>query len=129
MNTEEFKPDPKIVKRYLQTQVMKERCLYLALCPANDIPKLLGNEPVSSEDFSRISYLMERMGLQNLCCHFQMQHKKLLCAEADKILRDLEDDSADTEKEIQQLDIWEKEFLKQLPTERMKKILGELFFI
>lgn len=129
MNTEEFKPNPQIVKRYLQTQVMKERCLYLALCPINDIPILLENESPSAEDFSRITYLMERMGLQNLCCDFQMQHKALLCAEADKILRDLENDFVDTEKEIKQLDIWDKYFLEQLPTQRMKRILKELLFI
>lgn len=72
---------------------------------------------------------MERMGLQNLCCHFQMQHKTLLCAEADKILRDLENDSVDAEKGLKQLDIWNKEFLEQLPTERVKRILKELLFI
>lgn len=129
MNTEEFKPDPQIVKRYLQTQVAKERYLYLALCPASDIPKLLGNESMSSEDFSRISYRMEHLGLQNLCFHFQMKHKTFLCEEADKILRDLENDFVDTEKEMRQLDIWDKEFLEQLPTERQKKFLGKLLII
>lgn len=120
--------DPAVKKHYEESQVNKEWFLFLALCSDDDRALLSQKSKMNLEDFDRISYLMMNLGLEKLQIYFTMQHLDLLQQSG----RQIEENNAstiDVEKEVERAGIWEKEFLDQLPSEKMRYFLEKALYI
>lgn len=121
--------DPAAVKRCYESRLRSERLLYLAICPDKDRELLKDETTVwSLEDFKRITDTLSALELSVYCDYLQMKHSDLLEQVADGILAELNNADHDIEKDIKEIDRWRSEFCNHLPTETMKKYIGELLY-
>lgn len=120
---------PATVKRYYAEKLRCERLIFLALCSETDRLLLEENAPVSLLDFERITYLLETLGLSNLCNYLQMNHQDLFEQLANGIEKELSDTYFNLQIEISRAEQWQTDFCEKLPTEDMKHYMSQLFYI
>ena len=120
--------DPAIRKRFKETQVCKERFLFLALCSDYDRELLAGNKEMNIEDFDRLQCLMTNLGLENLHGEFLMEYPELMSV----LGAQLEDDETideDMDKKMKEMAQWYREFLVQLPSEKMRYFISKVLSV
>lgn len=127
MYEEKFTPDPKMLKSRSALQKRKEALLFLSLCPQSDISKVVKSGNLTLEDFERISYLLDQLGLQNYRFSFENKHADLLKELGNQIEDKVQTGMVNLAEELQQRELWSQEFLSQLPTERMQTCFKKIF--
>lgn len=127
MYEEKFTPDPQMLKMRATLQKKKEALLFLSLCPQSDISKVIKNGNLTVEDFERISYLLDQLGLQNYRFSFENRHPDLLHELGSQIENKVNSGNVDIADELRQRELWNQEFLRQLPTERMQTCFKKIF--
>lgn len=130
MKIGKFEIKEKVIEDMKREQVRKERLIFLALCPETDRLLIRGQRELTLDDFNRISYLLESLGLTNYCVTFEMEHSDLLRMAG----RDIIEEQRFLDK--RQIDVefctyiqWIKDFCNQLPTPEITAHLKELFEI
>lgn len=120
--------DPAISKRFKENQICKERLLFIALCSDYDRELLISDKEMDLKDFDRIQCLMTNLGLESLHSHFMMEHPELMST----LVNQLEDEKAikdDRDKKMKEMMQWYKEFLDQLPSEKMRYFISIILSI
>ncbi|MCR0264751.1 hypothetical protein MKC73_12680 [[Clostridium] innocuum] len=105
----------------------KEKNLFLALCSPKDAEIIQGKRSPSLEEYEHISYLLDKLGLTDYAVFFQMKHKNLLDKLAEQIQTEIETDSIDIECECARYEAWLEAFLSQLPTDRIRHYVRQVF--
>lgn len=123
-----FKPDSRIIKKMSETQIKKEKCLFLSMCSIADEEMILERRPLTIEDFGRISYLLQTLGLENYCVDFQMCHADLLEQLANQIQNETELEQVDIANELSKREQWFDDFIQHLVSDRMKKYISEFVY-
>lgn len=121
---------PEFIKKKCEEQDLKEKLLFLALCPESDRKMIADESLMSAKDLYRISYLLQSLGLENYASSFLLQSitlleelGKKLEMNADNIT--LEEIEKDTKVHIQ----WLKDFVNQLPSASLKPYVKRIFQI
>lgn len=122
-------PDTQTQWKHLQTQTEKEKRLFLSLCSSSDADLLLGKKPMSVNDFERLYYLIDSLGLEHYSLELALEKGDLMEKLADSMDKKLESRSFCLEKDIKIQETWIHEFLDQLPDEKLKKYIGEIFLL
>lgn len=130
MKIGKFEIKEKVIEDMKREQVRKERLLFLALCSETDRLLISGQQELSLDDFNRISYLLESLGLLNYCVAFEMEHSDLLRMAGRNIIEKQGTlDKRQVDIEICTYIQWMKDFCNQLPTPEITVYLKELFEI
>ena len=82
---------------------------------------------MSVEDFDRIHYLIATLGLDSYSIYFAMTHEDLLNAVADNIEEEMKNGTAHVKRNILTQEGWIQDFLSQLPSEKCRKYIREIF--
>lgn len=122
-----FQPNQKTLERYRHGHVEKEKRLFLSLCSEPDAKMIQGESPMSVEDFDRIHYLIATLGLDSYSIYFAMTHEDLLNAVADNIEEEMKNGTAHVKRNILTQEGWIQDFLSQLPSEKCRKYIREIF--
>lgn len=122
-----FQPDRKTVQKYYRRKLEKEKNLFLALCSPKDAEIIQEKRSPSLEEFERISCLLDMLGLSDYAVFFQMKHKNLLDKLAGQIQTEIETDSVDIERDCARYEAWLEAFLSQLPTDRTRHYVRQVF--
>lgn len=122
-----FQPDRITIQKYYRRNLEKEKNLFLALCSPKDAEIILGKRFPSLEEFERISYLLDMMGLSDYGIFFQMKYDSLLDKVAKQIETEIETDSVDIEREWTKYEAWLEAFLSQLPTDKIRHYVRQVF--
>lgn len=127
MYEDKFTPDPEMLKNRTSLQRKKEALLFLSLCPESDISKVMKSGKLTVADFERISYLLNQLGLQNFRVSFENRHTDLLEELGNQIECKVTLGDVDIAEEKLQRELWNQEFINQLPTERMQTCFKKIF--
>lgn len=111
-------------KKCLSDEAKKEQKKFFSLCSRSDHDKLIGKEPMTIEDFERITYLLKVLELEEYELYVAMKFEKQLTTYADiQAWLDAGDYSLDEERysvEVEQAEQWLREFCMQIPHERTR---------
>lgn len=117
---------PDIIKRCKDKQLRKELYLFFALCSDHDRTLVMGKRKLRLKDFDRIHHLMLSLGLENLHTYFLTSHPDLLESLSLQIEKEIDTKTIDIKKEIAKTELWEKDFLDQLPSKKMKYFIHQI---
>lgn len=112
-------------KLCLSDAAKKEQKKFFCLCSKSDHNKLIGKEPMTVEDFGRITYLLKVLGLEEYELYVAMKFENQLTVYAN--IQEWLDDgdySIDDETynvEVEQMEQWLREFCMQIPHERTRR--------
>lgn len=116
-----------VLKRYKENQVHKEQCIFFALCSDEDRMVITGERKTDLEELERLHHLMLNLGLENLHTHFLMKYMEFFEELSDQIEMNSMKNLNDVKKKVEKVALWNKEFLDQLPTEKIKHFIKEAF--
>lgn len=116
-----------IIKRFINRSVEKERYLFLAMCSDQDADRVLGKLKMETKDFERLSFLITQLGFYSLGMSFDIEHQDLLENIGTAIETDIGHGCVDVEEEQKKIHSWKRQFLDQLPTEKMKENIRRVF--
>lgn len=122
-----FQPDRKALQNYYRRNLEKEKNLFLALCCPKDAEIVLGKRTPSLEEFERISYLLDMLGLSEYGIFFQMKYGNLLDEIAKQVQTEIKTDSVNIDRECAKYEAWLETFLSKLPTSRVCHYIRQVF--
>lgn len=125
-----FSINMELFKKMRKEQIRKEKLLFLALCSESDRQRINGEQELQVNDFDRICYLLDSLGLENFLLHFENTYGDLLEQLGNQILTSLDDlDEKGIEQECYTRVQWLQDFCMHLPTPELAEHFKELFNI
>jgi len=121
--------DPVVARKYKEKQIQKEKYIFFALCSDEDRALITGERKINLGDFERISYLMLTLGFENLRNHFIMCHLDLLTKSLEIIKKENSMTDVEIEKEMRKTILWDRRFLDQISSEKIRNYLKKVFAI
>lgn len=120
--------DPVIRKRFQETQICKERFLFMALCSDDDRELLFSDKEMDVKDFDRLQCLMTNLGLENLHSYFLMEHPELMSLLGNQ-LEDEDTIDEDIDIKMREMAQWQQAFLAQLPSDKMRYFISKVLSV
>ncbi len=120
--------NPAIRDQEKENQICKEQFLFMALCSDGDRELILSKKEMRIQDFDRIQCLMSDLGLENLHSHFLMEHADLMSVLGKQLEEDQLTDS-DIDQKMREMSQWYREFLEQLPSEKVRYFISKVLSV
>lgn len=114
---------------YQKKLIEKEQRLFLCFCSNMDADMLLGKTPMSPENFQRLYYLIDALGLEHYSLALALEKGDLMEKLSDEMEKELESDTLDIKKAVLLQETWIRDFLAQLPNDNCRQYLREIFLI
>ena len=102
-----------------------EKLAFLYVCGERDREILLGGRNMEFQDFCRLHYLVEILGLEQLNLELWKQFARNFKEQIEKNEQDRKNGILMIEEEMEQREFWIRDFLKGIPDKESKKFCEE----
>jgi hypothetical protein len=110
---------------YLKKRIAElEKTFYLSICSADDAQKILGMNKMTCEDFERINYIVNSLGLD----YFEIELSELFYLQSAELVErtmDRLDDKMLLEDVVMRYEAWLEEFVQQIQNPNLQLYFKE----